>query len=328
LLFDKYAIPIFVIAIPLATFIVGHIYVARLPRIASPRKGLPDMAAQWSIMARIGVAFMAASLVSAIGQLLVRTTIQRELGSESLGYLQASWAISMSYLGFILSAMGTDYYPRLTGSINDAPNARKIVNEQSEVCILLAAPVLLLMLAFSPWLMQILYSSEFQASVAIFRWQVLGDVLKIVSWPLGFVALAKGNGRAVLLSEIAVMLVFVAVTWTLVPIFGVSAAGIGYFCMYLAHLPIMYWLAIRQIDFDWAPRVRKDFFALFICAIAVAFLASRYHELSAIVGAILAAVWGIYSYSRLASAFGKDQVTLRKFAGLARVIDWIKSRWR
>jgi hypothetical protein len=41
----------------------------------------------------------------------IRMLEQRELGADALGQLQVPWAIRMTYLGFVLGAMGTDYLP-------------------------------------------------------------------------------------------------------------------------------------------------------------------------------------------------------------------------
>lgn len=51
-------------------------------------------------------------------------------------------------------------------------------------------------------------------AVEVLRWQVLDDVLKVASWPLGFVILAAGDGNIFFWSESAswfVMAAFVKV---------------------------------------------------------------------------------------------------------------------
>jgi len=57
----------------------------------------------------------------------------------------------MTYIGFVLGAMGADYYPRLSEAINDYPRARRLVNEQTEMALLFASPVLLAMITLAPW---------------------------------------------------------------------------------------------------------------------------------------------------------------------------------
>lgn len=65
------------------------------------------------------------------------------------GIYQAAWALSGLFAGFVLGAMGTDFYPRLTALIRDREAAVRAVNEQTEIGILLAVPWLLATLAFA-----------------------------------------------------------------------------------------------------------------------------------------------------------------------------------
>ena len=63
-------------------------------------------------MAKLGAAFMLGGLATAATLLLVRGHISQELGLDAAGYLAAAWGITMTYVGFLLGAMGADYYPR------------------------------------------------------------------------------------------------------------------------------------------------------------------------------------------------------------------------
>ena len=105
-------------------FVLGHVYVARLAKPSGPATSLTTMAPEWREMVALGLPFMLSGLVMTLGQLLVRTILQRELGLGAAGYFQAAWAIGMMYLGFFLGAMGTDYYPRLAALIRDAREAK------------------------------------------------------------------------------------------------------------------------------------------------------------------------------------------------------------
>ncbi len=109
-----------------------------------------ELAKECAVLARLGAAFMVSGLVSVLGFLLARTLLQRELGIEALGHFQAAWSIGMTYLGFILGAMGTDYFPRLTASIHEKTTATRLVNEQTEVALLLIAPILIALLGCAP----------------------------------------------------------------------------------------------------------------------------------------------------------------------------------
>lgn len=233
---------VLVLTAPLAGFIISYIFVAKLPRIKTGRTPLSELSEQWMTLARLGSAFMVAGLSVTLGQLVVRSMVQQQLGTDSLGYFQAAWAISMTYVGFVLSAMGTDYYPRLTAAIHDQEKARRLVNEQAHVAILLAGPVLVAMLALAPWVIHLLYTEKFGPAVNILRWQILGDVLKILSWPMGFIILACGKGTVFMIKEVAVMGVFVVCTWGLLPLIGLNATGLAFFIMYIVNVPILFLL--------------------------------------------------------------------------------------
>lgn len=291
---------LFILAGPISGFVIGHLYVARLPKVQSPAVPLPALAGQWKTMARLGTAFMVAGLVGVLGQLAVRTLVQRELGAESLGYFQAAWMISMTYLGFVLGAMGTDYYPRLTAAIHDHATANRLVNEQTEVALLLAGPVLLGMLALVPWVIPLLYTAEFAPAASILRWQILGDVLKIVSWPLGFVILAAGDGRTFVLSESAAMAVFVGITWLALPWLGIQATGVGFLLMYMVYLPLVYWLARRRTGFRWSRSVLREVLLLCMAATLVAICGAWNDLLGAVLGVLAASGFGVIAMRRLA----------------------------
>ncbi len=293
------AIPFFVLATPLATFLLGHLFVSRLPQAPSRESGLTQLVPQWITLVRLGSAFMIAGLMVTAGQLVVRTMVQNELGTQALGYFQASWVISMTYIGFVLQAMGTDYYPRLTAVIKNHSDANKLVNEQSEIALLLAGPVFVAMLGLAPWIIELLYSDQFAEAVHVLRWQILGDILKVVSWPLGFIILAAGDGRAFMFTESFGISVFALLTWVGLPLIGLEAAGIAFVIMYVVYLPTVFFLARRRTGFAWHRDVYLQFVLVAATAVTV-FIAALWSQLlGAGVGVLAATVLGLHGIARI-----------------------------
>jgi PST family polysaccharide transporter len=292
---------LYLISVPFVSFAVGHVFVARIPGVKTPRSSLSALGGQWKVMVRLGFAFMMAGLAGTLGQLVVRTLVQRDLGAESLGYFQAAWAISMTYLGFISGAMATDYYPRLTAVISNHERAIRLVNEQTEVALLLAGPVLLVLLGLVPWVIHLLYSAEFAPATSILRWQLLGDVLKVISWPMGFLIIAMGKGTLFMTKEAAVMAVFVLVTWLLLPYVQLEATGVAFLIMYAVNMPVLLILARMLIGFRWQRHIKWEATGLFACAVMVA-AAGYYHDLAgAALGLVFALIVGARSLVKLAS---------------------------
>jgi O-antigen/teichoic acid export membrane protein len=291
---------IFLLLAPLAKFALGQVYVTRLPSVSTQRPALRVLGQQWNTLARLGAAFMVAGLVTTLGQLVVRAMVQRGLGTDALGHFEAAWVISMTYIGFVLSAMGTDYYPRLTAAVSSNQAVNNLVNEQSEVALLLAGPIFLIMLGIAPWVIELLYSPRFAEAAAVLRWQILGDILKVVSWPLGFVILAKGNGRGFMLSETFAIAVFVAGVWIALPALGLQATGMAFLAMYVAYLPLVYWMARRSTGFRWARNVSSCLAALLALGGLIAVVSAHHALTGAALGTVAGTAFGLFALGRLA----------------------------
>ncbi|WP_294172016.1 hypothetical protein, partial [uncultured Sphingomonas sp.] len=99
------------------------------------------------------------------------------------------------------------------------------------------------------WIVQLLYSPEFEPAAALLRWQIAGDLIKIASWPLGFTLLAAGRGRAFMLTEALGAAVLVGITAALLPRAGLLAPGMAYVATYLVYLCVVFALARRLIGY-------------------------------------------------------------------------------
>lgn len=295
-----------VLAVPAATLALGLWHTRRLHAHATAPVAWPQIAAQLRTLVPLGTALMLSVAVNTLGQLGVRGIVQRSLGAEALGHFQAAWDIGMVYLGFVLGAMATDYYPRLAATMGDAMAATRLVNEQTEVALLLIGPALLALLGTAPWIVHLLYSPEFAPAADILRWQLLGDVLKVMSWPLGFVLLAAGAGKTFFVAEALGFGVFVAVTALGIKPLGAIATGCGFLIMYVCLLPFVYALARARIGFRWQGAVWRQGLALFLAAVAISALGHMSGALSAIVGIASAIGFGLHALLRLAQRTGLD----------------------
>ncbi len=149
-LWGQAGIILYVVTAPLSLVIVASWTASRLPRPAAAKLPLAKVWAQSSAIIRLGVTFMLAGLAGAAALLIARAIVSRDAGGVALGDFTAAWTISMTYIGFVLQAMATDYYPRLAAAMHDQATANRLINEQSEIALILAAPILLALQAGAP----------------------------------------------------------------------------------------------------------------------------------------------------------------------------------
>lgn len=292
------ALVYFVLLVPLGSFLFGWIYVSRLPRTESQPIRWRDMTGQWKMLFQVGFAFMAAALATQVIQLWIRVDVSKVLGTEALGQFQASYTITTQYLTLVLTAMATDYYPRLTGVMRDHTAATRLVNDQTEIALLLGAPILLAMMGLAPWVLRLLYTKDFAPAVLILRWQVLADVLKLASWPLGFILLAAGDGKTFFWTEAASLLVMGGIIDGLLHPFGLEITGVAYLACYVFYLPLIHWLAKRRIGFAWTAPVERLLTVTFIACAIVGLIAAK-TRWGVPVGCVSAAVYGTYALGRV-----------------------------
>jgi len=202
---------------------------------------------------KLGLVFMASGFLTWGSAYAIRLIVASEGGLHAAGLYQAAWALGGLYASFILQAMGTDFYPRLTAISKDDDECNRLVNEQTEVSILLAGPGLISTLTLAPAVMALFYSTEFQGAVDILRWICLGMMLRIISWPIGFIVLAKGAKAVFFWSDVAAAAVHVGLAWLCVPVFGAAGAGFAFFGLYVWHTVLIYCVARRLTNFRWSP---------------------------------------------------------------------------
>ena len=279
-----------------------------------------EMYSQTSALLKLGIVFMLSGLMTMGTTYFLRIVLLRGswapplTGIEAAGFYQAAWGLGGLYIGFIVQAMGTDFYPRLTSVANDHPQCNRLVNEQAEVGLLIAVPGVIATLTFAPLVMQLFYSAKFGPAVEILRWICLGMVLRVASWPMGFILIAKGARALFFWSELASNLLYIFLFWLGLRMFGLMGAGIAFFSMYAAYLLCIY-MIVRQISgFRWSAANRQ--LALFFLPVVTLVFVSRYFLPNPVVitlGAMMTMGIGIYSLKILCTL-----VPLERFPSAAR----------
>lgn len=210
-----------------------------------------DVTAEASGLVRLGFLFMVSGLMTVGVSNLVIIVLSQTMDKYSVGLYQAAWLLGGYFVGFIVQAMGADFYPRLTAAAKDNAECNRLVNEQTEVGLLLAGPGLLGTIVFAPLAIQIAKSSAFLPAVELLRWISLGMLLRVIAWPMGFVMLAKNAQRIFFVSELASNLIYLGLVWCLVQWLKLNGVGIAFALFYALYAGGVYFIARRLSGFRW-----------------------------------------------------------------------------
>lgn len=206
-------------------------------------------------MVKLGLAFMWTGLISAVIAYLTRILISQEINLVAVGIFSAAFALSGMFVNFVLGAMSGDYYPSLTAINTDHKKMRELVNQQTEIGLLLALPGLCATIALAPWLIKLFYSSEFVQSADLLRWFALGCIGRVISWPLAFIILAKGYSKLYVLTETTVHIMHLFLIALFLNWFGIEGVAIAFPILYLIYTVIMLLISKHIIGFRWLPGV-------------------------------------------------------------------------
>jgi antigen flippase len=244
---------------------------ARKVKVEPAAMTFRQVLSETSPLLKLGFVFMSAALATMLGAYLVRLIVRSAMGVTAVGFYQAAWVIGGLYVGFILQAMGADFYPRLTAVAKDDEHCNRLVNEQAEVSLLLAGPGLLATLTFSPLVIALFYSAKFGPAVEILRWVCLGMMLRVGTWPMGFIQIAKGAKHFFFWTQVAANAIHVTLVWVGVQAFGLRGAGIAFFGFNLIHWFIIRAVARSLSGFRWSTANRR-ICLLFVPLISLVFV--------------------------------------------------------
>ncbi len=219
-------VPSLVIA-ALCLFIVTKVYVRRIKvdKIALSfkeafRKSVP--------MVQMGSVLMIAGFAGLVFDLLVSSYIRYEGGFSTVGYFQAGATIISGYFGIVLSAMTTDYYPRICGVNKDDVALKQELNKQISAGIILIYPLAVIFVYLAPVFISFLYSDDFSVSTQYTDFAIFGILLSIVSNCMGMIFMAKMESKLYLILVLSALVAQLGCYIPLYHFLGLRGLGISY----------------------------------------------------------------------------------------------------
>jgi len=234
---------------------------------SSPNPG--ELVQSSHALLRFGIPYMASLLVGTGVNLVMPAVILHTLDISAVGFYRASVAISVNYLGFMLAAMAQDYYPRVSALADHPDQLADVVNQQHRLIMLVAAPIILVAVAVTPYFVPIIYSKKFYPTVDLLEWQLIGDIFKFSSWTMSYVILARCSSVVYFLTELSAGVLMALTSYAGIRILGLPGLGIGFLITYILYYVIVSIVVRREIRLVWSPANKRLMFATVAMALVV-----------------------------------------------------------
>lgn len=285
-------------------FLFAQWYYRKL-ELALPKVSFKKALAEGKPMMTLGITLSISGFIGILVAYLVQIFISHQSGEIAVGYYSAGIVILNTYVGLIFKAMSSDYFPRLSAVCDSLKEVSKTVYEQAFVAVLLITPIIVIFIAFASPLMTLLYSSEFDPSVYLIKWGILGMLFKAASWSVGYVIIVKGDSNLFIKTTIAFNALLLALNIIGYNLAGLEGIGISLLCYFFIHFIAVQIIVFSRYNFVMA----RSFYPVFILclllcfgAFCLSFLQDIYMKYGLLLGIISVSLW--YSYRKLDQKVG------------------------
>lgn len=197
-------------------------------------------------LSRYSLMTLTSALLSPAVQLIVRNMLADKFSWEQVGYWQAVSKVSEAYLLFITMAISVYYLPKLS-AITDRGLFVAEIKAAFKYLIPVVVAAALVIYLVRDFITVVLFSDQFSGSLYLYAPQLLGDVIKIASFILSFIMLAKAMTKIFLLSEVVFSVMYVIWVYTLTKFFGLVGAMYAFVVNYAIYFFFNAFVARRYI---------------------------------------------------------------------------------
>jgi len=188
---------------------------------------------------------IAHSTMSPLGLILIRDLVASHLGLATAGLWQATWRVSEIYLGIVMASLSLYFYRRL-GEVVGTPALREEIVRTIARTVGITAAIALTIFLLRDWVVRIVFTEEFLPVRDLMPFQLLGDVLRMAAWTLGFVLVALVRSRWYIALEILIPTIYFGGALFFVPEFGARGVTWAYCLAGAAHFAISVF-ALRDV---------------------------------------------------------------------------------
>lgn len=214
-----------------------------------------------------GILISISGLLTMLASYIIRVFVGRIGGLAQVGLYTAGFSIINTYFGLIFNAMATDYYPKLSISVNDREATNLNINNQSEIALIILAPMLIIFLVLIKPSIILLFSSNFLPITWMLYWASLGKFFKAPTWAVGFLFLAKGNNKIFFISELFSTIYTLILNLIGYYYWGLDGLGISFLISYIISLIQVYILGSSIYKFRFSFGFLKIIMIQFLLAI-------------------------------------------------------------
>lgn len=295
---EKGIVPVLIITafIPLC---INYFFTRKIP-FAKVHLPVKEMFKQGKDMMTLGIVLALGGLIGNLSSYIMNIFLSHNASVEEVGLYGAGIAIANQYIFMVLSAMSTDYVPRISALSGNPTEQVKAINKQIELVMLLMLPLLVAMISFAKIAIAILYTEQFYEIAPMLRLFMLGMFFQAITWCLSYAVVARGDKKAFLFTEFYNLVVSISLKIGGFLLWGLVGIGIAFIIDYILEFLLIFIVSKRKFGFAFTKVCFRLICVVFIaCVVALALMFSLQGVIQYVIGGILCIFAGVFSLKEL-----------------------------
>jgi PST family polysaccharide transporter len=166
--------------------------------------------------------------------LFIRFFLTINTGLEMASYWEGYSKLSIFISGLAISSISLYYLPKLSQT-STSLEIRSVVLWGLKFILFIAVPSLVMLYFFGSRLIPLLYSDAFLSAFFLLKWELLGTALKLFSFAISFLMIAKKMTKTFVVSETFSGIFFLLLSLFLIKHIGVEGASMAYAGTYFVY---------------------------------------------------------------------------------------------
>lgn len=189
--------------------------------------------------------FSAMAITSALclplSLLVIRENLGNQLDWKQAGYWQGMWYISSMYLMVVTTTLSVYFLPRFS-ELQCKKKLLKEILDGYKIMIPIIVMMALIIYLLKDIIIKVLFTGDFYPMRELFLWQLVGDVVKLCSWLLSYMMLAKAMLKQYVATELFFTGLFLALAFYSVDNFGLVGMSYAYAINYSLYFLSMFFI--------------------------------------------------------------------------------------
>ncbi len=197
-------------------------------------------------LSRFSLMTIVSIIMGPLSLLLVRNYIGENLSWNDAGYWQGVWYISSIYLMIITTSLSVYYLPKLS-EIQDKNKLKNEIINGYKIILPIVIIMAITIFTLKEYIILIAFDKSFLPMLELFKWQLVGDTIKIASWLLSYTLIAKAKTKYFIGTEIIFSISFVLFSILMIDNFNLIGITYAFVINYSLYLITMILITRKEV---------------------------------------------------------------------------------